>query len=138
MEAANRGAREAKARSVALNISLPEEQQVNPYVDIAYNCHYFFVRKMLFAKYAQGFVIFPGGFGTLDELFESLTLIQTQKLNRFPVVLVGSSYWQHLIDWLRNETFERGFIDESDLQQLSVVDTAEEALRCFSELLKSS
>jgi len=126
MEAANRGARKAGARSVALNISLPEEQKVNPYVDFAYTCHYFFVRKMMFAKYAQAFVIFPGGFGTLDELFESLTLIQTGKLDEFPVVLVGSDYWNPLVDWLRSETFHRGYIDSMDMNRFVVVDSAEE------------
>ncbi|MCR9293197.1 MAG: TIGR00730 family Rossman fold protein [bacterium] len=134
MEAGNRGAREAKARSIALNINLPEEQCVNPYVDIHYTCHYFFVRKMLFAKYAQGFLIFPGGFGTLDELFESLTLIQTQKLNRFPVVLYGEDYWNPLIQWLTQETFHRGFIDEVDLRRFAVANSADEALAYFADL----
>ncbi len=126
MEAANRGAREAGARSVALNISLPVEQDLNPYIDFAYTCHYFFVRKMMFAKYSQAFVIFPGGFGTLDELFESLTLIQTEKLAEFPVILVGTDYWNPLIDWLRSETFYRGFIDHVDMSRLVVVDSVDE------------
>ena len=132
MEAANRGAREAKAHSIALNISLSSEQQVNPYVDFYYTCHYFFVRKMMFVKYAQAFIIFPGGFGTLDELFESLTLIQTGKLNEFPVVLVGSDYWNPLIRWLQSETFHRGFIDADDMKRLVVVDTAEEIVKLLA------
>lgn len=132
MEAANRGAREAKAHSIALNISLSSEQQVNPYVDFHYTCHYFFVRKMMFVKYAQAFIIFPGGFGTLDELFESLTLIQTGKLNEFPVVLVGSDYWNPLIRWLQSETFHRGFIDADDMKRLVVVDTAEEIVKLLA------
>lgn len=126
MEAANRGAREAKAHSIALNISLPQEQELNPYVDFSYTCHYFFVRKMMFVKYAQAFVIFPGGFGTLDELFESLTLIQTSKLSEFPVVLVGSEYWNPLVDWLQSETFHRGFIDAADMKRFVVADTVED------------
>lgn len=133
MEAANRGAREAKARSIGLNISLPAEQALNAYVDFHYTCNYFFVRKMMFVKYAQAFIIFPGGFGTLDELFESLTLIQTGKVSQFPVVLVGSDYWNPLVDWLRSETFHRGFIDAADMKRFTVVDTAEEAC----ELLKN-
>lgn len=126
MRAANQGAREAAARSVALNIELPEEQAINPYVDFAYTCHYFFVRKMMFAKYSQAFLIFPGGFGTLDELFESLTLIQTEKLANFPVVLAGRAYWSPLVDWLRSETFRRGFIDKADMNRFVVLDSPQE------------
>lgn len=122
MEAANRGAKEAGAASIGLNINLPEEQEVNGYVDASYTCHYFFVRKMMFAKYACGFVIFPGGFGTLDELFESLTLVQTDKLTDFPLVLVGRSYWTPLLDWLRTSMLSHGFISESDLDLFVVLD----------------
>lgn len=129
MEAANRGAQAAGARSVALNISLPEEQVLNPYVDFHYTCHYFFVRKMMFVKYAQAFVIFPGGFGTLDELFEALTLIQTGKLNKFPVVLVGSDYWNPLVDWLQQESFHHGFVDSDDMRRFVIVDSPEEVVQ---------
>lgn len=122
MEAANRGAREAGTLSIGLNIALPHEQSVNPYVDKSYTCHYFFVRKMMFAKYARGFVIFPGGFGTLDELFESLTLIQTGKLAEFPVVLSGADYWTPLTEWLAQTMAPQGCIDESDLERFGIID----------------
>ncbi len=126
MEAANRGAREAGALSVGLNIELPSEQSLNAYCDASYQCHYFFVRKMLFVKYARGFVIFPGGFGTLDELFESLTLIQTGKLAQFPVVLVGSEYWSPIADWLLNSAGKKGCVDEGDLKRFRIMDESEE------------
>lgn len=126
MEAANRGAREAGAPSIGLNIKLPHEQRGNPYVDAAYTCHYFFVRKMMFAKYARGFLIFPGGFGTLDELFESLTLIQTGRLASFPVVLVGSDYWRPITHWMQSSMASRGFIDRNDLQWFSMMDDPEQ------------
>jgi uncharacterized protein (TIGR00730 family) len=122
MEAANRGAREGGTLSIGLNIQLPHEQSINPYLDVSYTCHYFFVRKMMFTKYARGFVIFPGGFGTLDELFESLTLIQTDKLAEFPVVLAGSDYWTPLLDWLRDRMLGRGCIDDKDMDRFSVID----------------
>ena len=126
MEAANRGAQEGGACSIGLNIQLPEEQHVNDYVDASYTCHYFFVRKMMFAKYACGFVIFPGGFGTMDELFESLTLVQTGKLSNFPLVLVGRDYWQPMLDWLRESMVTHGFIRESDLDLFVVLDRPED------------
>ena len=126
MEAANRGARDAGTLSIGLNIELPEEQQRNPYCDVSYTCRYFFVRKMLFAKYAHGFVIFPGGFGTIDELFESLTLIQTGKLAEFPVILGGHDYWTPLIDWLRNSMLDRAYISTDDLDRLRLLDDPEE------------
>ena len=122
MEAANRGARDAASLSIGLNIELPHEQTLNPYCDESYTCRYFFVRKMMFAKYSRGFVIFPGGFGTLDELFESLTLIQTGKLAQFPVVLVGTDYWQPIVDWLKNTVQERGCIDDHDAGRFHVLD----------------
>lgn len=115
MEAANRGARESGAPSVGLNIDLPQEQKLNPFCDAAYECKYFFVRKMLFAKYAHGFVIFPGGFGTMDELFEALTLIQTDKLAHFPLVLADKDYWGPMVDWLNLTMREKGCIDEDEL-----------------------
>jgi uncharacterized protein (TIGR00730 family) len=123
MEAGNRGAQEAGVPSIGLNIELPFEQGVNPYVDIAINFRYFFVRKMMFVKYAQAFVIFPGGFGTLDELFESLTLIQTGKVQNFPVILFGSAYWQGLLDWLRSAMLAEGKISPADLDLLIVSDS---------------
>jgi hypothetical protein len=109
MEAANRGAAEAKGKSVGLNISLPQEQEANHYQNVELDFRYFFIRKVMFVKYARGFIIFPGGFGTLDEFFESLTLMQTLKIKPFPVVLVGSDYWSSLVDWMKTrlaETFE--------------------------------
>jgi uncharacterized protein (TIGR00730 family) len=129
MEAANRGAREGKGLSVGCNIELPREQGLNPYVDVAINFRYFFCRKTMFVKYSEGFVLFPGGYGTLDELFESLTLIQTRKIQRFPVVLFSSSYWQGLIDWLRQQVLARGNIDPEDINLFTVTDSPEEACR---------
>jgi uncharacterized protein (TIGR00730 family) len=133
MEAANRGAREAGGVSVGCNIQLPHEQRINAYVDIAVNFRYFFVRKMMFVKYAEGFVLFPGGFGTLDELFESLTLIQTEKLSQFPVILIGASYWRGLIDWLKNTVLVEGAISPADVGLLQVTDSTEEACRVLVE-----
>jgi uncharacterized protein (TIGR00730 family) len=127
MEAANLGAKDAGGVSVGCNIELPHEQQMNPYVEIAVNFRYFFVRKTMFIKYAEGFVLFPGGFGTLDEMFEALTLIQTHKLGLFPVVLFGRSYWQGLIDWLRHATLAAGYIAAEDLDLFQVTDSPEEA-----------
>lgn len=126
MEAGNRGAQEAGAESVGLNIELPFEQGLNPYVDIAIDFHYFFVRKTMFVKYAQAFVIFPGGFGTMDELFESLTLIQTGKVQNFPVILFGGKYWEGLLDWLRATMLAEAKISAADLDLLLVTDSPEE------------
>src|SRR5215210_1083508 len=122
MEAANRGAKDASALSVGLNIELPFEQGGNPYCDIALDFHYFFARKIMFVRYASGFVVFPGGFGTMDELFEALTLIQTGKITEFPVVLVGSSYWRGLIDWLAGPMVDEGNISPDDLDLFRVTD----------------
>jgi len=127
MEAANRGAREAEGVSVGLAIDLPREHGVNPYVDMAMYFRYFFVRKTMFVKYAQAFVIFPGGFGTFDELFESLTLVQTGKIDHFPIILFGSAYWQGLLEWLRSPVVAEGKIDEADLALLRICDDVEEA-----------
>ena len=126
MEAANRGARDAGALSIGLNIELPFEQGLNPYVDIGLEFHYFFARKIMFVRYASGFVVFPGGFGTLDELFESLTLIQTGKVRNFPVVLVGSDYWCDLIEWLRSRLLGEGKISPGDLDLITVTDEPSE------------
>jgi uncharacterized protein (TIGR00730 family) len=128
MEAANKGACEADGVSVGLGIELPFEQGMNQWVDLGVNFRYFFARKTMFVKYSQGFVVLPGGFGTMDELFEALTLVQTQKVSSFPIVLVGSSYWGGLIDWLRDSMLTRGTISAADLELVPVVDTAEEAV----------
>jgi uncharacterized protein (TIGR00730 family) len=127
MEAANRGCHEAGGLSVGCNIELPNEQASNPYVDLGVEFRYFFARKVMFVKYADGFAIFPGGFGTLDELFESLTLIQTGKIRHFPVVLVGTEYWGGLLEWLRKETVARGLIEASDLDLMRCTDDMAEA-----------
>jgi len=126
MEAGNRGAQEAGVPSIGLNIELPFEQGVNPHVDVAINFRYFFVRKTMFLKYAQAFVIFPGGFGTMDELFEALTLIQTGKVQNFPVILFGSAFWSGLLQWLRTTLLAEGKISQHDLDLLVVSDSAEE------------
>lgn len=130
MEAANRGARDAGGVSVGLNILLPHEQGTNPYVDVdkALYFDFFFARKTMFVKYAQGFVVLPGGFGTLDELFESLTLIQTHKTERFPVVLMGTSYWQGLLDWMRGQLLDGGFISTGDPDLFTLTDDPAEAV----------
>jgi uncharacterized protein (TIGR00730 family) len=122
MEAANRGARDAAALSIGLNIELPFEQGLNPYCDIGLEFHYFFTRKIMFVRYASGFVVFPGGFGTLDETFEALTLIQTGKVRHFPVVLMGVGYWGGLIDWIRDRLQADGKISPQDLDLICVTD----------------
>lgn len=128
MEAANKGAREAKGISVGLGIELPFEQGLNQHVDIGVNFRYFFVRKTMFVKYAHGFVVLPGGLGTLDELFEALTLVQTQKVTRFPIVLFGTEYWSGLVDWLRDTVIAQGKASEHDLLLFHVTDDVEEAI----------
>jgi metallo-beta-lactamase family protein len=135
MEAGNRGARDAGSPSIGLNIELPHEQTLNPYCDASYTCRYFFVRKMMFAKYARGFLIFPGGFGTLDEFFEAMTLIQTKKLAQFPVCLVGTEFWQPLVKWLRITVLEKGCIDDRDLEQFRVMDDPEEIAKWFDQVI---
>jgi uncharacterized protein (TIGR00730 family) len=128
MEAANRGCREAGGLSVGCNIELPHEQGLNEYVDLGVEFRYFFARKVMFVKYADGFIILPGGFGTLDELFESLTLIQTGKVRHFPVVLVGRAYWAGLLDWIRGTLVARGAVDAADLDLLLITDDPDEAV----------
>jgi uncharacterized protein (TIGR00730 family) len=142
MEAGNRGATDGGGTSVGLNIELPFEQKGNPWIDHdkSINFDYFFVRKVMFVKYSQGFIVMPGGFGTLDELFESMTLIQTHKIGRFPIILVGRSFWSGLIDWIKSTLLEReGNISAKDLDLWEVVDTAEEAVdvidRFYSQYL---
>ena len=128
MEAGNKGAREAEGESIGLNIELPFEQGTNPFVDTAIHFRYFFVRKTMFVKYSMGFVVFPGGSGTMDELFESLTLIQTGKITHFPVVLFGSRYWNGLVDWLRDTMAREGKIESRDLDLFTVTDDPEAAV----------
>jgi len=129
MEAANRGAFDAGGLSIGCNIELPFEQGSNPYLTKGLKFKYFFVRKMMFVKYSLGFIIFPGGFGTLDELFEALTLIQTQKIRNFPVVLFGSDYWNGLLNWIRDYALRDGKVTEEDLKRLHLTDSPAEVVR---------
>lgn len=133
MEAANRGASEAGGLSVGLGIELPFEQGINEWVDLAIDFRYFFARKTMFVKYAQAFVVLPGGFGTMDELFESLTLVQTGKVTRFPVVLMGVAYWQGLLDWMRDTMAADGKIGPVDLELICLTDDVNAAVRHIVE-----
>jgi uncharacterized protein (TIGR00730 family) len=140
MEAANKGAQEAKGSSVGLNINLPFEQSHNQYIDLEHvlDFNYFFVRKVMFVKYAQGFVILPGGLGTLDELFEALTLIQTKKIKKMPVVMIGKAYWDGLVDWIQQVMLEKELnVSPEDMHLLKVVDTADEAVKYIEDFYKS-
>ncbi|HEU0102649.1 MAG TPA: TIGR00730 family Rossman fold protein [Mycobacteriales bacterium] len=132
MEAVNRGASEAGGLSLGLGIELPFEQKLNDWVDLGLNFRYFFARKTMFVKYAQAFVILPGGFGTMDELFEALTLVQTHKVNQFPVILMGSAYWSGLVDWLRGSMLADGYLSPGDLDLLHVTDDVADALAVIS------
>jgi uncharacterized protein (TIGR00730 family) len=129
MEAANKGASEAGGKSVGLNIRLPFEQKPNPYANIHLDYKYFFVRKVMFVKYAVAYVILPGGFGTMDELFEAMTLIQTKKIKSFPLILMGSEYWSGLIDWLKNTMLKEGKILPEDMDLLQIVDEPEDVVK---------
>jgi uncharacterized protein (TIGR00730 family) len=133
MEAANRGAQEAGGMSVGFNIELPHEQQPNPYLDLSLTFRHFYVRKTMFVKVADGFVILPGGFGTMDELFEALTLIQTDKVREFPVVMFDSAYWDGLVDWLRGQVLAEGMISQADARILTVTDDPEIAVNILLE-----
>ncbi|HMJ03121.1 MAG TPA: TIGR00730 family Rossman fold protein [Conexibacter sp.] len=133
MAAANQGARDVGALSVGLAIDLPFEEPENPYIDRPLRFHYFFTRKVMFVRYASAFVVFPGGFGTLDELFEALTLIQTRKIRGFPLVLVGTDYWSPLVAWLRGQVLREGKISAPDLNLLAVVDDADEIVSMVTE-----
>jgi len=136
MEAGNKGAKEGGGKSVGLNIDLPFEQSSNPYIDHDKNLNfdYFFVRKVMFVKYSQGFIVLPGGLGTLDELFESLTLIQTYKIGKFPIVLVGSSYWTGLIDWIKDQVLNaEKNISPQDLDLFKIVDSADDAVQIITD-----
>lgn len=128
MEAANRGAQEGGSLSIGLNIELPFEQHENPYLDRELTCHYFFTRKLFFVRYALAFVVMPGGFGTLDELFEALTLSQTDRIRHFPIVLVGSAYWQPLVDWIRSTLLADGMIGADDMDLFSVCDDPKDVI----------
>jgi len=135
MEAGNKGAHFAGGKSVGLNIDLPHEQHFNPFIDKDKNLEfqYFFVRKVMFMRYAQGYIVLPGGFGTLDELFEAITLIQTQKLVKFPIVMVGKKYWEGLIGWIKEQMLAEMNISPEDLDIIKLVDTAEEAVKTIEE-----
>ena len=133
MEAANRGAREGGGESIGCNIELPFEQGINAYVDVPINFRYFFVRKTMFVKYSEAFVCFPGGFGTLDELFEALTLIQTEKIQDFPVILFGTEYWRGMLDWIRNTMLAGGKISPEDLDLMLLTDSADEVCAAVRE-----
>lgn len=134
MEAANRGAQESNGVSVGLNIVLPFEQQSNPYIDQdkLIDFQYFFVRKVMFVKYAQGFIVMPGGVGTLDELFEAFTLLQTSKVNKYPIILVGVEYWNGLIEWIKNRLLKDHNISPEDLDLIEVVDTKDQVIECLN------
>ncbi|MDD3722367.1 MAG: TIGR00730 family Rossman fold protein [Lutibacter sp.] len=138
MEAGNKGAHRGKGVSVGLNIELPFEQHDNPYIDSDKNLHfdYFFVRKVMFVKYSQGFVVMPGGFGTMDELFEAITLIQTKKIGKFPIILVGTKYWSGLIDWIKNTLVDEAAVSLEDLDLISIVDTEDEVLEVINTFYK--
>ena len=129
MEAANKGARRARGHSVGLNIEIPSEQKPNPYVDTLIDFHYFFIRKVMFVKYAKAFVITPGGYGTLDELFEAINLIQTERIAKFPVVLSGGEYWQGMIKWLKDTVLERGNISPVDFTIFEIIDQPKEIVK---------
>ncbi|MFT3971660.1 MAG: TIGR00730 family Rossman fold protein [Micropruina sp.] len=129
MEAVNKGAAQAGGTSVGLGIELPFEQALNKHVTLGINFRYFFARKVMFLKYSQGFIVMPGGFGTLDELFEALTLVQTRKVTSFPIVLYGTAFWQPLLDWIRSSVLAGGYVSEVDLDLLMVTDDVEEAIR---------
>ncbi len=133
MEGANKGAKKGKAHSVGLNIEIPAEQVPNKYQDVSLSFRYFFIRKLMFIKYAIAFIIFPGGFGTMDELFEALTLSQTKRIQSFPIILYGSEYWKGLIDWMKNTLVSNGTIAREDFSLFSLVDTPEEVSFLINE-----
>jgi uncharacterized protein (TIGR00730 family) len=138
MEAANRGCREAGGLSIGCNIELPHEQRMNDYVDLGVDFRYFFVRKTMFVKYAEAFVVFPGGYGTLDEMFEALTLIQTGKVQHFPVAMYGSEYWAGLIDWMRARPLTEGKISADDLALFQVCDDSDEVVSLVQDVLTAA
>jgi uncharacterized protein (TIGR00730 family) len=129
MEAANKGAAEANGKSIGMNIRLPFEQKPNPYANIHLDYKYFFIRKVMFVKYALAYVILPGGYGTMDEFFEALTLIQTKRVKSFPLILMGSEYWQGLLDWLKNSMLHKSMILPSDYEMIQIIDDPEEVVK---------
>jgi hypothetical protein len=133
MEAANKGAASAGGNSIGLNIEIPLEQKPNPYANVTLHFRYFFVRKVMFVKYAVAYIILPGGFGTMDELFEAVTLIQTQKIRPFPVILVGSNYWKGMLDWMKEVVLKEGKISPSDLEILQLVDDPAEIIKIIKK-----
>jgi len=133
MEAGNKGAKRAGGRSIGLNIQIPLEQKANKYIDTLLDFHYFFVRKVMFVKYAKAFVIMPGGYGTLDEFFEAINLIQTERIQRFPVVLFGSEYWQGMMKWLKEKVLKEGNISAHDLDIFKIVDTPKEVVQVIKK-----
>ena len=137
MEGANLGAHEAGGRSVGCNIELPFEQKPNPYINLPINFHYFFIRKVMFLRYASAVIVLPGGFGTMDEMFEVLTLAQTRKIDPIPIVLVNKKFWKGLIDWIETTiSADRKYIDKNDVNLFHVVDTAEEAIKVVTQYYK--
>lgn len=138
MEAANKGAKMAGGKSVGLNITLPHEQSPNSYIDAdkSLSFYYFFIRKVMFMKYSQGFIVMPGGFGTLDELFEAMTLIQTKKIARFPIVILGKEYWEGMFDWIKNKMLKEGNICEKDLENFVQLETPDEAVKHIEDFYK--
>jgi len=137
MEGANRGAMQGKGKSVGLNIEIPAEQHPNKYQDISLSFRYFFIRKLMFVKYSFAFIIFPGGFGTMDELFESLTLSQTKRIGVFPIILLGKSYWKGLIDWMKTTLLKNNAIKLQDLSLISIVDDIDEICSILNEYIKA-
>jgi len=137
MEAANKGARRAKGKSIGLNIQIPMEQKPNPYVDTLLDFHYFFVRKVMFVKYAKAFVILPGGYGTLDEFFEAINLIQTERIEKFPVVLFGKDYWSGMLKWLESMVLKEGNISPQDLDIFVLVDKPEDVVKAIKKFYVS-
>ncbi|MCX5705021.1 MAG: TIGR00730 family Rossman fold protein [Candidatus Omnitrophica bacterium] len=136
MEAGNRGAQRAGGKSIGLNIQIPLEQKANIYVDTLLDFHYFFVRKVMFVKYAKAFVIMPGGYGTLDEFFEAINLIQTLRIRKFPVVILGSDYWKGMVEWLKDTVLRDGCISKEDLKIFTVVDTPKEVVKVIKKFYK--
>jgi uncharacterized protein (TIGR00730 family) len=136
MEGANKGAKEGKGKSVGLNIEMPSEQVPNQYQDISLSFRYFFIRKLMFVKYSSAFIIFPGGFGTMDEMFEALTLSQTKKIGLFPIILFGTDYWKGLIDWFKSNLVPAGTIAAEDLDLISFADDVDETCRIFNRYKK--
>ena len=136
MEAANKGAKDAGGISVGLNIELPQEQKPNPYANTSLSFRYFFIRKVMFVKYSSAFIIMPGGFGTLDEFFEPVTLIQTDKIKPFPVIMVGKKYWSGMVDWMKNTLLKGGKVTPEDMKIFEIVDTTDEVMKAVKEGMK--